>query len=51
MGDDKYLRICGDDGFFVRLLVKEFDRKNTESEEDWDDFDPIKYLEDKTITG
>lgn len=22
-----------------------------ESEEDGDDFDPIKYLEDKTITG
>ena len=50
MGDDKYLRIYGDDGFFVRLLIREFDKKDTESD-DVDDFDPIKYLEDKTITG
>ena len=46
-GDKRYLRMYGDDGFFVRMLIADYIAPV--SEEGFEE--PVEYLKDKMITG
>ena len=45
----RYLRLYGDDGFFVRLIIED---SEIEAEEEEPEFtEPVQYLKDKMMTG
>ncbi len=46
-GDKRYLRMYGDDGFFIRMLIADY----FEPVPGEDIEEPVEYLKDKIITG
>ena len=48
-GGVKYLRLYGDDGFFLRILIEEGDLRKPTEDDDY--FEPVEYVGDKIITG
>lgn len=49
-GSAKYLRLYGDDGFFLRILIEEGGLRRPEEDDD-DYFEVVEYVGDKIITG
>ncbi len=49
-GGSKYLRLYGDDGFFLRILIEEGDLSRP-TEDDDEYFEPVEYVGDKITTG
>ena len=45
----RYLRLYGDDGMFIRLLIEEGEPEPVKEDEDIDE--PVQYLKDKMMTG
>ena len=45
----RYLRLYGDDGFFIRILIEEGDIELVQEEQDITE--PVQYLKDKMLTG
>ena len=46
---ERYLRLYGDDGYYLRILIKDADEE--EPSEDSEDKDPLVYVEDKVLSG
>ncbi len=49
-GGSRYLRLYGEDGFFLRILIDEGGPQRPSGEED-ELFDAIEYIGDKIVTG
>ncbi len=49
-GGKRYLRLYGDEGFFLRILIDESDA-HREPEDDDELFDAVEYVGDKITTG
>ncbi len=45
----RFLRLYGDDGFFIRILIEEGEIELVD--EDLDVTEPVQYLKDKMMTG
>ncbi len=45
----RYLRLYGDDGLFIRLLIEEGDLEPAHSDTEFTE--PVEYIKDKIITG
>ena len=48
----RYLRLYGDDGFYLRILLRSDSKMDQESPEEMNpDQDPVVYVGDKIMTG
>ncbi len=48
-GNNKHLRLYGDDGFFLRILIEEGDLSRPTEDDEY--FEPVEYVGDKITTG